>query len=213
MSIVLAIVLAAATPSVAAAPADQARLDACIAQVETDAEAAYEKAMAWSHEERAREAQWCAAQALVKLGRLREGARRLELLAADQAWPQDNRIDAYSQAGNTWLLERDGAAAKRNFDFVVRMSQGHPDALIDRARAYAMLKDWKHAEEDLSAALDKRPEDALALMLRSTARMNNGAFDLAVKDAEDAQRLDPRNVDVLLALGQAREAQRTGAAP
>lgn len=212
MSLAFAIVLAAASP-VAAASADQARLDACIARVDTDAAAAYEEAMAWAHEERAREARWCAAQAMVKLGRFDEAARRFETLAGDQGWTEDNRLDAYSQAGNAWLLARNGQRAREAFDHAVRLSDNHPDALIDRARAYAMLADWPKAEEDLSAALDKRADDALALMLRSAARMKRGALDLAVRDAEGAVRLEPRNIDALVALGEAREAQRLGRAP
>lgn len=201
--------LAAGGPQ-AAAPQDQTRLDACVAQIDADASAAYESAMAWAQQEHAREARWCAAQALVKLGRLEEAARRFDSLGADQGWAEDNRLDSYSQAGNTWLLANDGAKAKASFDHAVRMSQNHPDALIDRARAYAMLKDWPHAEEDLSTAIDARENDALALMLRATVRMHRRAFDLAVRDAEDAVKADPRNVDALLVLGQAREAKRLG---
>lgn len=201
--------LAAGGPQ-AAAPRDQTRLDACVAQIDADASAAYESAMAWAQQEHAREARWCAAQALVKLGRLEEAARRFDGLGADQGWAEDNRLDSYSQAGNTWLLANDGAKAKVSFDHVVRLSENHPDALIDRARAYAMLKDWPHAEEDLSTAIDARENDALALMLRATVRMNRGAFDLAVRDAEDAVKADPRNVDALLVAGQAREAKRLG---
>jgi tetratricopeptide (TPR) repeat protein len=214
MLITLAIVQAlAATSPQAAAPKDQTRLDACTAQVDTDAGAAYETAMAWAREEHAREARWCAAQALVKLGRIEEAARRFDGLGADQGWAKDNRLDSYSQAGNAWLLANDGAKARTSFDHAVRMSENHPDALIDRARAFAMLKDWPRAEEDLNTALDARANDALALMLRATVRMNRGAFDLAIKDAEDATRVDPRNVDALLVLGQTREAQRLGKAP
>lgn len=214
MLITLAIVQTlAATAPTAALPADQARLDACVAQIETDADAAYESAMSWAHDERAPEARWCAAQALVKLGKLAEAAARFDSLAGDMMWAEDNRLDAYSQAGNTWLLVNNGAKAKASFDHAVRMSDNHPDALIDRARAYAMMKDWPHAEEDLSTALDARLNDPLALMLRSTVRINRGAYDLALKDAEDAVRIDPRNIDALLVLGQAREAKRTGSAP
>lgn len=214
MLLTLAIVQTlAATAPVAADPKDQARLDACIASIQADAGAAYESAMAWAQNEHAREARWCAAQALVKLERLEEAARRFDALGADQGWAEDNRLDSYSQAGNTWLLANNGAKAKTSFDHAVRMSENHPDALIDRARAYALLKDWPHAEEDLSTAIDARAADPLALMLRATVRMNRGAFDLAVKDAEDAARLDPRNVDALLVLGQTREAKRLGRAP
>ncbi|MDX2233155.1 MAG: hypothetical protein NW200_01540 [Hyphomonadaceae bacterium] len=208
----MALVMSAAAAP-AADPADQARLDACISRVEADPAAGYEEAMAWAHEEKAREARWCAAQAMVKLGRVQEAARRFETLAGDQGWPQENRLDAYSQAGNAWLLAGDGTRAREAFDKAVSLSDRHPDALIDRARAFAMLADWTRAEEDLSAALDVRAADALALMLRATARMKRSAFDLAVRDAEEAVRLEPRNVDALVALGQAREAKRLGVAP
>lgn len=216
MSIVFAIVqaLAAAAPTApAASPADQHKLDACIARVEQDADAGYEDAMAWAHLEHAPEAEWCAAQAMVKQGRLEQAANKFEVLAANQSWPKDNRIDAYSQAGNVWLLAHNGAKARAALDHAARLSDNHPDILIDRARAYAMLEDWPHAEEDLSAALDKRANDPLALMLRATTRIHRSAFELAVKDAEDAVRLDPKNIDALLVLGQSREALRTGHAP
>jgi regulator of sirC expression with transglutaminase-like and TPR domain len=117
------------------------------------------------------------------------------------------------RAGNAWLLARDPAHALPLFTRAVSLASKNPDILIDRARAYAMAADWRKAEEDLSAALDARPEDPLALMLRATARMQAGAFELALTDAEKAQRLDPKNVDVLLVLGQAKEAMRTRKAP
>jgi tetratricopeptide (TPR) repeat protein len=204
---------AAPAADVLAAPADQARLEACMAKVEVSPEMAYEDAMGWAHLEQAREARWCAAQALVKLGRAAEAARRFESLAADQNWAEPNRLDAHMQAGNAWLMAMDGARAVESFDKAVKLSQGDPDALIDRARAYALRKDWPKAEEDLSAAIDKRGEDPLALMLRSAARMQRQAFDLAVRDAERAAVLAPEDIDVLVALGQAREALRLGAAP
>jgi tetratricopeptide (TPR) repeat protein len=211
LALAIAQVLAATAP--VAAPADQGRLDACLTRVEADPAAGYEEAMAWAHEEKAREARWCAAQAMVKLERYEEAARRFETLAGDQGWQQENRLDAYSNAGNAWLLAGNGERARESFNHAVRLSDNHPDARIDRARAYAMLSDWARTEEDLSAALDKRPADPLALMLRATARMKRNAFDLALRDAEEAVRLDPKNVDALVCLGQAREAQRTGVAP
>ena len=66
------------------------------------------------------------------------------------------------------------------------------------------------AEEDLSQSLDIRPDDALALRLRASARMQQSSFDLAEADAQAAVRLEPRNVDNLLVLGNVRESKRTG---
>jgi Flp pilus assembly protein TadD len=89
-----------------------------------------------------------------------------------------------------------------------------PDMRIDRARAYAMEGDFRAAEEDLSAALDLRPNDPLALRLRATARMNQRAFQLAEADALQALTLatnEDDRVDAALVLGHVRESIRTGA--
>jgi Flp pilus assembly protein TadD len=86
-----------------------------------------------------------------------------------------------------------------------------PDLLIDRARAYAMERDWRHSEEDLSRSLDIRPENALALRLRAAARMQQRSFDLAQADAMAAVRLEPQNQENTLILGDIRESIRIGA--
>ena len=120
----------------------------------------------------------------------------------------------FSQAGNAWLLAREPGQARSAFTRAITIVQGDPpqlpDLLIDRARAYAMEGDYRHAEEDLSRALDIRANDPLALRLRASARMHQNAFDLAVADAEAAVALEPRSVDALLVLGHTREAKRTG---
>ena len=86
-----------------------------------------------------------------------------------------------------------------------------PDLLVDRARAYAMERDWRKSEEDLSRALDIRASDALALRLRATARMHQNSYDLAEADALAATRIEPANVDNFLVLGHVRESRRLGA--
>jgi Tfp pilus assembly protein PilF len=90
-----------------------------------------------------------------------------------------------------------------------------PDLHIDRARAYAMERDYRLAEEDLSSALDQRPNDPLALRLRASARMHQNAFQLAEADAQHALTLastDQERIDAALVLGHVRESIRTGAA-
>lgn len=208
----LLLVQALAAGAITAQPVDAERLKSCLAQIDANAQAALDLANGWSKMERSPEGTWCAAQALIKLGRNEDAARKFEQLASDQGWTTENRAEANYEAGNAWLLANNPDRALESFNHVVKMTNSDPDALIDRARAYAMKKDWAHAEDDLSAALDKRPNDALALMLRSSARVHNNAFELAVKDAEDAAKIDPKNTDINLVLGQAREALRTGKA-
>lgn len=199
------------------AAATSTRFDQCVALIDSDAPRAYEEGMAWAAEAGALDAYRCAAMALIAQGRANEAARRLESLAvAVNPESRGARAELFSQAGNAWLLDRDPAHARSAFTRAIALMEGDtevmPDLLIDRARSYAMEGDYRHAEEDLSRALDIRANDALALRLRASARMHQNSFDLAEADALAAVALEPANVDALLVLGHVRESKRTGVA-
>ncbi len=191
-----------------------ARFERCVAQIEGNAAGAYEEGMAWAAEGQALGGYRCAAMALIAQNRVEEGARRLESLAT-AVNPNDPglRAELFAQAGNAWLLNRDAGHARSAFTRALVGMEASPqkaDLLIDRARAYAMERDYRQAEEDLSSALDSRPNDALALRLRASARMHQNAFELAEADALAATRIEPSNVDNYLILGHVRESARTG---
>lgn len=203
-----------------AGPVDAAAINAqrfsqCVAMIDDDAERAYEEAMAWAAEGQALAAYRCAAMALIGQSRADEGARRLDSLGtAVNPAEAATRAELFSQAGNAWLLAREPARARSSFTRAITTIESDPtqlpDLLIDRARAYAMEQDWRHAEEDLSRSLDLRANDPLALRLRASARMHQRAFELAEADALAATRAEPSNVDNYLILGHVRESQRTG---
>jgi tetratricopeptide (TPR) repeat protein len=204
--------LQAADPSAAEGAT---RFGQCVALIETHPDRAYEEGMAWAAETHALSGYRCAAMALVAEHRYDEAGRRFQSLAT--ALSPDLtalRVELLSQAGNTWLLDRNAASARSAFSLALATLHGDrtqsPDLLIDRSRAYAMERDFRHAEEDLSQSLDIRPDDALALRLRAAARMQQSSFDLAEADAQAAIRLEPANVDGYLILGNVRESKRTG---
>jgi tetratricopeptide (TPR) repeat protein len=204
----LAIHMLAAGAPTAGMRADQAKLEACIAKVDSKPEEAYEDALAWANETHVREARLCQAQALIALKQVEAGARLLEALAISADGGSDQtRAVVFSQAGNARLLNYQGAEAVDDFTKALQYAPGAPDLLIDRARAYAMAEDWRKAEEDLSLALDKRPKDSLILRLRATARLKLNVLDLAERDANDAVAANPKDVDALLVRGQVREAK------
>lgn len=193
----------------------EAHFRRCVGMIESDANAAYEDGMAWSALRHDVGGYRCAAMALIAENRAYEGAERLQQLANSISPDAVGlRVDLLSQAGNAYLLAHEPASARSLFTMAISTMQNdpaqQPDLLIDRARSYAMEGDYRHAEEDLSHAIDIRPNDALALRLRSSARMHQNAFELAIADAQAAVNLEPTNVDALLALGNARESQRTG---
>lgn len=199
-----------------AAPQASDRFTQCVALIESDAERAYEEGMAWAAEAQSVNAYRCAAMALIAQNRHSEGARRLESLAS-AVNPAETalRAELFSQAGNAWLLAREPARGRSALTRAIATMESDPaqlpDLLIDRARAYAMERDWRHAEEDLSRALDIRPNDPLALRLRASARMHQSSFELAEADALAATQAEPGNIDNYLILGHVRESIRTGA--
>lgn len=194
---------------------NEERFSRCVASIDDNADHAYEEAMAWASEGHAVNAYRCAALALIALNRPAEGAQRLESIAVAVNPAQTAlRAELLSQAGNAWLMAHDGARARSALSRAIATLESDPtqlpDLLIDRARAYAMERDWRHAEEDLSRSLDIRPHVPLALRLRASARMHQSAFDLAEADALEATQLEPANVDNFLVLGHVRESRRTG---
>lgn len=212
-----ALMLSLALMQASAAGAGSAdRFAQCVASIEADPALAYEEAMYWAGESSALGGYRCAAMALIAQDRAEEGARRLESLAASLNPDRTAlRAELFSQAGNAWLLARNPSHATSALTRAIATVQSDPsqlpDLLVDRARAYAMERDWRKAEEDLSRALDIRAADALALRLRATARMNQNSFDLAEADALAATRIEPANVDNFLVLGHVRESRRLGA--
>ncbi|MBL8546258.1 MAG: hypothetical protein JNL81_07325 [Hyphomonadaceae bacterium] len=212
----LIIPLALAQSALAPTGAIGERFAQCLQLVEDDPVRAYEEGMAWAAEAQSVHAYRCAAMALIAQNRFDEGARRLTSLAS-AVNPENSglRAQLWSQAGNAWLLALEPSQARSNFTRAITALQSTPeqlpDLLIDRARAYAMERDWRLAEEDLSRSLDIRPENALAHRLRATARMNQRSYELAEADARAAMRLEPANEENTLVLGDIRESVRTGA--
>ncbi|MFT3729101.1 MAG: hypothetical protein QM759_14865 [Terricaulis sp.] len=202
----------------APSPSDQAaeaRFEHCVSLIERQPEQAYEEGMSWASEGHSLQAYRCAAMALIGEGHVEEGARRLRSLASAVS-PELTGLRAalLSQAGNAWLLARNPAEARSALTLAITTVQAdpgqQPDLLIDRARAFAMERDYRHAEEDLSHSLDIRPNTALALGLRASARMHQSSYDLAEADINAAIALDPHNVDFYKTRGDIIESRRTG---
>jgi tetratricopeptide (TPR) repeat protein len=218
MSMIAALILPFALLQTEAAPsgAIATRSEQCLALITTDPARAYEEGMAWAAEAHSVHAYHCAAMALSAQNRHVEAARRLQSLADTMA-PENAalRAELWWKSGNEWLLAREPGQARSVFTKAIQTLQSDPaqlpTVLIDRANAYAMEREWRLAEEDLSRAIDIRPDNALALRLRATARMHQRTFELAQADALAAVRLEPGNEANTLVLGDVRESIRTGA--
>ena len=211
----IALMQATSAPAVTLDAHGSTHFQECVALIDRDAAQGYEEGMSWSALSHEIGGYRCAAMALIAQNRADEGARRLQSLAgAVSPDAVGLRAELLAQAGNAFLLARDPAHARSAFTLALTLVHSTPDQmpdlLIDRSIAYAQEADYRHAEEDLSHALDIRPHDATALRLRASARMHQNSFDLALADAQAAVALEPRNIEALVMLGHTTEAKRTG---
>lgn len=195
-------------------PRDSARLQACIAKIDTLPLEAYEDGLVWRSQSGGAPAEQCIALAKIANGDVSGGAARLAALArAPDAGDESQRALLLVKAANAWLMMEDYDPALRSLTAALVLKPAEVDILIDRARAYAGLGQWPKAQDDLTSALSKRPTDALIFRLRAEARLQQGSYDTAQQDIVEAIRLSPRDVDNYLIRGRVIEARRLGRAP
>jgi tetratricopeptide (TPR) repeat protein len=182
--------------------------DQCVAQAETDPQAALARAKQWSNSGGGFDADHCVAMALFDMKQYAEAARIFEKLArsmdsggvADQA-----RL--YDQAGQAWLVADQAQSAKADFDAALRLTPSDPDLLIDRAEALAAAKEYWSAIDDLNRASDLAPKKAEIYLYRAAAYRALDALPLARQDIEHNLKLAPNNPDGLLERGNIRRIQ------
>lgn len=191
------------------ARAEEARLEACVAKIETDPENAYEDGLAWSYEGNRPGARQCTALALIALGNPERGAGRLEALAAaPDGGSLEQRAIYLSQAGQAWILAGEPERAVLSFSDALEMAPGTLELLLDRTSAYMLVGEWDKALSDLDFALAISPGSGPALQLRAEVYLNRKSYGLALRDVEAALAADPENIDTLLVRGRVREAIR-----
>ena len=188
---------------------EQARLEACLAKIETDPDDAYEDGLAWTYQGNRPGARQCTAMALIALGHPAEGAERLKNLAnATDGGTLEQRAAYLSQAGNAWIQAEDPDAALEAFDGALKIAPDAPELLLDRASAHILLEHYDKAIDDLDSALRLNPGLGEAHQMRGEAWLAKGDPDKAMADVTAAMQADPENVDTLVLRGKVREALR-----
>jgi tetratricopeptide (TPR) repeat protein len=177
------------------------RYDRCVELVRRNPGDALNAANQWQAQGGDGGATHCAALALVSLGRYAEAARTLDRLGHENFGKGAERATIFDQAGNAWLLAGQGGQAMESFSSALALSPSDPDLLADRARAAAMLGDWKATDDDLSAALARDANRADLLVLRASARRALGRAADAGKDLEQALHIVPDYPDALVERG------------
>jgi tetratricopeptide (TPR) repeat protein len=177
------------------------RYDRCLELMRRNAEEALNASVAWQNKGGGPSAAHCAALALVALKRYPEAAARLDRLGHENIGDASERAMLFDQAGNAWLLAQRGGEAISSFSSALALSPRDPDLLGDRARAAALLSDWKAADSDLSAALKLDANRADLLVLRASARHAMDRKAEARADLGAALRVVPNYPEALLERG------------
>jgi len=149
-------------------------------------------------------AKHCQAIALIGMKEYGEAATRLEELAGLNE-DESVRAGVLTQAGQAWLLEgeltRALAAQTAALDAMPVKNRQHAGILVDRAATYADGGQYQDAINDLNIALEIEPKNPDALAFRASAHRHLDATDTALKDAEEAVKIDPVNIIGLLERG------------
>ena len=163
-------VTALAVCAIAPAAAQEMTYGDCVAMVSRSPQTAEQKAQAWQTHGGGAAAMHCNALALTELKRYGEAARVLDALSRNREFTDTDRADLADQAGNAWLLAGKANEAIQSFSAALAAAPNNLGMLADRARARALLKDWKGADADLSAAILQDQNRADLLVLRASAR-------------------------------------------
>lgn len=186
--------------------------DDCLDLVAQDAELGYEHGLTWKGDGGGRRAHHCIAMALFALGHRDEAAYRLEILAGEAfVGPPQVRGDLYAQSADFWLAAGENSRAYEVASKGLDIAKDNIDLRLARARAYAQLERWDYAEIDLTSALAFHPGHESALRYRADARRRLGKFDEALRDIEQAMRINPVSVENALVRGQINEDMRLDA--
>lgn len=195
------IVLALLAVPAGAAPDDMTYSE-CVAMVDRSPQTAEQKAAAWQTHGGGASAMHCRALALFGLKRYEEAARVLDVLGSIRDVPGYDRASLYDQAGSAWLLADKPRDAVLSFSSALHEKPNDLGVLADRARARGMLKDWKGADADLSAALVQDQNRADLLVLRASARWALGRKADAATDVVRSLEIYPDYPPALVERGK-----------
>lgn len=157
----------------------------CTAMVERSPATAERKAADWLTHGGGPGAMHCRAMALFELKRYDEAARIFDTLARNHDLDRKERSALSGQAASSWLQAGHMRDALQSYNAALADNPGDQGLLIDRAAARGLVKDWKGAEADLSAALTQDANRADLLVLRASARW---AMDHKADAASDIVR-------------------------
>lgn len=186
----------------APAMAEEMTYSDCTAMVDRSPKTAEQKAAVWQTHGGGIAAMHCHALALSALKRYEEAARVLDALGRNRDLPDADQAAVFGQAGAAWLLAGKPQEAVESYTAALGNKPKDISLLADRARARGIMKDWRGADTDLSAALLQDQNRADLLVLRASARWALGRKADAATDVVRALDVYPDYPPALVERGR-----------
>ena len=200
-------------------PIGQQKYRACLNQISTSPNAAYETGITWRDEGGGLPAKHCMAMAWVDLGMMEPAARVMDEVAEDFQRGQGMTFSAmvdrddkevlaeiYLQTGNMWMLaEKPNEAYIALSNGLLEVDEREPirvTLLVDRGRASGLSGDFEDALLDLERARDMAPYNGEVLLFLAGAHRELDQFEQALDIISSALTLLPDNKDVLFEMGK-----------
>lgn len=170
-----------------ALPARAGVYERCISLVTTDPDAAYDAALEWETTDLTGGAFHCGGLALTALGLYDAAADRFHRAATEGQKLEDaDRVALLRQSGEAWLLAGQGPKAVAVLTEALTYAPQDPALFFARARAYDFDGKTVPAYNDVNAALDLAPDQAMFYLLRARLNRQLSQLDNAERDVEIA---------------------------
>jgi tetratricopeptide (TPR) repeat protein len=124
--------------------------------------------------------------------------------ASEPAKSPPDRIAGLYGMAQQFAKSGNYSEAIRNFDEVLRLSPGDPEALNNRCWARAIVGDLDNALKDCNQALQLRPRYGDAFDSRGFVNLRTGRNTNAIDDYDAALSIDPRRASSLYGRGIAK---------
>jgi tetratricopeptide (TPR) repeat protein len=107
---------------------------------------------------------------------------------------------AHNNLGSEYLAKADFAAARNEFEQVIRLNQGDAAAYFNLGNACMLMGKLPDAEQYLNQGMRREPNSALGHFLMGSLQMRQGKPDEAERMLRDSIRLDPAMAESRLQL-------------
>lgn len=99
-------------------------------------------------------------------------------------------------------IRRDYIAARIDYKKILSLDENHYNAQLGLATLLQTEKKYKEATEQLTQMITQHPQDALLLLARANVAFDMEQWDMALLDAEEAEKINPELADIFVLKGE-----------